>query len=328
MSPLLKLTSALLFGTIVYWLYPATREEQASREPVRLSRAAISAHYGPSLAVPGHLPNALVPPAAPGMFSLNQDGALIVDPAVAYKLDILLAQLPERATLQEMQRVEERVKAGLPDDAAREAVDLLRRYAAYRNAETELELSARRDGTTAETLLGQLIALRRTHLGPAVADAMFASREAQAMFGIQSVRIQADPALNGKEKRQRIESLRQSLPAEANALDEDAAGTRAVHALEEEVEVLRQRGTPESEVWQMRLRALGPEGARHITEMEKQRLEWERRYQVFMQQKNVLLAGTIPPQQKQEAVEALMRRHYAEHEINIVRAYDRWDAQK
>jgi lipase chaperone LimK len=72
------------------------------------------------------------------------------------------------------------------------------------------------------------------------------------------------------------------MPADA-AVQE--SGTQATHALEEPVAVLRQRGAPETEVWALRQQTLGTEAAQTVVDMETQKLQWERRYRDFVQQK-------------------------------------------
>ena len=78
----------------------------------------------------------------------------------------------------------------------------------------------------------------------------------------------------------------------------------------------------------LRERQLGVEGAQHLHDMESQKNQWDQRFQEFSRQKNVILSAAISEQQKQENVEALLRQHYTQQEIDTARAYDRGNSPR
>lgn len=324
MKPISQFAVALLIGAVAYLLHPSDEEAQKTEASAPLRPTAGSA--GPSFALPDA---SQYPPLAPQrarFFELDRNGELLIDSTTPAKLDVLLSELPERAGWRELQPIEEHVKESLPDAAAQKAVRILNGYIALRKAEATLDMQPRAAGLAgAEAMLNALVALRRAHLGQQVADAMFSLQEAQARFGIQSARIEADAGLSARDKSARIDALQKALPPGAELPDE---ATQAARAVEEQVVLLRQRGASESEIWQLRQQSRGTEEAQFITEMEAQQLQWERRYHDYLQQKNMILATSQSEQQKQQQIDALLRKHYSDQEIATARAYDRGIGQK
>jgi lipase chaperone LimK len=264
-------------------------------------------------------------PARKAVFELAQDGTPQVDAMTQARLDVLLSGMPETLTLQDKQRLQEAVKAGLPADAQAHAVQILDAYMAYRDAERNLEVHARNvGGVKPEDMREQLVALRRKHMGEQLAGAMFAAQEAQERLGIAVARIDAAPDLSPSEKWARIDALQRTMPTEATAQGQDKAdvGMLTVYALDSQVAALRQAGAPETEVWKLRQETLGPEDAQAITEMETQQTQWVRRYKAFSEQKRMALSTGLAAEQVQATTEALLRQHYAEQELDTARAYD------
>lgn len=134
--------------------------------------------------------------AVPRLFDIDTNGNLVITPDMTVRLDVLLAETPVHASPQEMQRVEDIAIAGLPPSASQEALIVLRGYRAYRNAEAELIQSAASESQTASgTMFERLIALRRLHLGPRTAEAMFGQQERQARLDMEQSRVEISPEI-------------------------------------------------------------------------------------------------------------------------------------
>ncbi|OGB21446.1 MAG: hypothetical protein A3I66_18120 [Burkholderiales bacterium RIFCSPLOWO2_02_FULL_57_36] len=320
MKPTPALALALMAIGMAYILYPAGKDEESPTSPATVRSAAAAAQFGPGTLPAASHGSPLQPGGVP-IFAIGPNGELIINSSVMVGLDVLLAQLPEHPSRNDLARLEERCKEGLPDHAARDAHRFLHAYIAYRKAESEIEAQPHNaDTTTAEARLNLTIALRRAHFGAQVADALFAAGEAQSRFGIQATRIQADPNLSKFEKSTRLEALRKTI-SEEGALEKDESA-QAQQLMERQVALLRGRGAPESEVQQLRQQSLGAQEAQIISDMETQQAEWERRYQAFLQQKNAILSTGMSEQNRQENVDALLRRHYKAEEMQNARAYD------
>jgi lipase chaperone LimK len=329
-----KFAAAAIIGALAYLMYPSEERPQ-SADRGSASHAPGVDNLGSIFAAPAvsRNPAVSVAPTMPQatLFDVDSNGELILDARTLPKLDILLGSLPPNPGRTDMQRVEEAALAGLPATAQAKALRALHGYIAYRKAEEELGAAQAEPGSDPmksaikpEQALEQVIALRRQHLGKEVADALFAVQEAQAKFDLEIARIEADPTLTGHDKAKRIAALRKAVPPE---IAHHGAESPEGESVEEKVALLRQGGGAEADVQRLRKQYLGEEGAREIGEMESQKNEWERRYQAFAQQKNALLATASSERQKQQGVEALLRQHYTEEEIETARAYDRGNRQ-
>jgi lipase chaperone LimK len=302
-----------------YLLYPSGPDEPLPTPPAYIGPAVAAAQFGPGLAMSNTAGHSAAPARTP-VFAVDRNGELILGPDTTIALDVLLTQFPERPDREDMARLEGRIKEGLRDRAARDAERFLRAYLAYRKGEAEIEAQPR--AATSEAVLEQIIALRRQHFGAQLADALFAAREEQSRFDIQAARIKADPVMNFQEKTARLEALRTKMHGAAVLEEDKSAGSQALRATAQQVALLRERGAPESEIRQLRERALGPGDAQFLSDMETQQAEWEQRYQAFRQQKAAILNAATGEQTKWQSVEALLRRHYKEEEIQNARAYD------
>lgn len=323
----MKLTPTIILlmvtAGLAYLIYPSDKGKQPARESVHIQPAAAAPYLGPSLAVPTPAQYAPVQSTGPSVFALGPNGELIVDAGTASRLDVLLAQLPERPSSEDLRPLEDNAKKGLPDAAARDAVRIVHAYIDYRKSEAEFEAQPRKPNqATAEATLDQIIALRRAYLGAPVADALFAASEAQSRFSIQSTRINADSNLSAQEKSARIDALRKTMPQGVVPEEDHDPALMALRTTEQQVAMRRERGASEAEIMQLRQQTRGTEDAQFIADMEAQKFEWERRYQAFSQQKIAILNSGMSAQDKQANIEALLRRHYKEEEIQTARAYD------
>ncbi|HYD60839.1 MAG TPA: lipase secretion chaperone [Noviherbaspirillum sp.] len=327
--PIAPLAAATAMAAVAYLLYPPSNEGAL---PGGAQEPQIVTLFDPLLARPVVTEHA--PPSSPQtpqtpMFDLSEDGRLLPGPHTAEELDVLLAQLPENPDQTALQRLESRITEGLPVEAKTSAVHILHAYLRYRKAEAEFE--SRRENTegmTAEERFRNLVALRRQHLGPEVASALFSASEVQAWHGIQVLRIEADGTLDTRQKNARLAALENALPDAVVDMMGDDADTRAVRATEREVASLRERGASEEEIKQFRTQALDEDALQAISAMEAQQVEWARRYESFRQQAAPIHAAGISEPLKQQHVDALLRQHYKEHEVQAARAYDQAAGQR
>ncbi|HEY0845687.1 MAG TPA: lipase secretion chaperone [Noviherbaspirillum sp.] len=307
------------------------------QEPVRLT-AGDAPHTAGSLYANPFSTGAHAAPVQPDtqpavagetVFAVGSNGELFLDADTRSRLDVLIGALPAAATRYEIQAMEASALVGLPPQARQKAARLLDGYLRYQKAEAELNAAfANEAGSGTEQMLDKLAALRRQYLGAEAADAFFAEHEAQERYHTQLVRLEADGALTAREKLARIEAMQRELPATADGLQGDLATARASWALEQGVAELRQQGAPEDRVRQLREQYVGADGAKSISEMESQKLEWQQRQYAFSQQREAIARMNLSEQQKQERIEALLSQIYSAEEIPAARAFHQLQAQR
>lgn len=272
---------------------------------------------------PGAMTDASVPQQARSvsahMFVVDRHGKLIVNDNTKSALDVLLAELPANPSPIDLEKLRTTLVEDLSSDVAGKIATLMQRYLEYRKAESALAVEVQSEKIIdAKEAFTKTMALRRSFFDAETAQALFGVQEALALYDIETTRIQADAKLGADQKSRRIKALREALPAEvAVVLLEPDDSVQ----LQEQVAALRQRGATENDVLQLRQQTLGIEGAKAVSEMEVQKNEWERRFQAYLQQKNLIMLSPTNPAQKQQQIEALLRQHYSEEEVPAVKAY-------
>jgi len=126
-------------------------------------------------------------PSFHAVFLIGADGGLVVDLVARERIDSLIA---ETSTGEE---AEARIVQGLTEAQARQARSVLAAYRAYLQAEADLLAAPRRreDAAAAQALEDRLVALRRFHLGEAVALAFFGAQERRTRMAIEAVKARA-----------------------------------------------------------------------------------------------------------------------------------------
>lgn len=188
------------------------------------------------------------------LFELGFAGGLVIDQDTRVALEILMADMADPPTAQDMQRIEDALRQGLPAREAAQAVGLLRSYRSY-VGDIEQQISPRGIPANVQemnALFDDMAAVRLKHFDPATADALFGAHEAYARYSMEASFIEQDPGLDGPARQARLDRLREQLPPQVKALvpalspqmaqlEQDIAQARRDGATEAQVEVLRQQ---------------------------------------------------------------------------------------
>jgi lipase chaperone LimK len=255
------------------------------------------------------------------LLELGVAGDLSVDMHTRSALDLLLASLGPDPSAADLQRLEEQLRRSMPDEAATQAMALVRRYDGYQRA-ARADAAAQRPPATPEemqALLDKSAALRRQHFDDTTARALFGAEEAQTRLDLAMNAVQADPRLSPQEKAAQIQALRESAPRDLPGLQ---APVPAAHIeMETRIAALRQQGASPEQIEQVRRHYLGDDAARSLAESEAQAAQWEARYQAYAAQKKAILAAA--PSDMASQLESALRQHFTEEELAAARAYDR-----
>ncbi len=254
------------------------------------------------------------------LLELGVAGDLNVDMHTRSALDILLASIDAESGEAGLQRLDEALRRTMPDEAATQAMALVRRYEAYRRADTALSAAAAPSSPeAARELLERTHALRRQHFDDTTARALFGVEEELTRIDLEIHAVDTNPALTPQEKAAQIAALRERVPRDLPGLQ--SPEPVAHQAMEREIAALREQGAPQSQIDALRARHLGSEAAQALGEMEAQRAQWEARYQAYLQQKKGIVAAA--PSDMAAQLDAALREHFKEEELEAARAYDR-----
>lgn len=159
---------------------------------------------------------------------LDENGDVVLNETAQTVLE--QAFLDARSTMNEEQLAELKtmIEAGLGGQAGEQAVEIADKFYRYSNAYREISdtLAVRPDPDSLRNDYDQIARLRRTHLGPELADQLYAREEQMTRYTLEVMAIQADEDLTPeqrKEKQQEVASRYPEAMPNGGKTDEDAS---------------------------------------------------------------------------------------------------------
>jgi lipase chaperone LimK len=222
-------------------------------------------------------------------------------------------------------RIQSEIARRLAPDAAREAVALLDRYLLYRARVRTLATSDVPEDSDLDARLATLVAVRREVLGADAAEAFFAEEEADARRLLEARRITNDTSLTPEERTARIEAVfaeaEAALPADVR---EARAATRLATTLRGAEAEIRARGGDDAEVAALRERLAGPEAAKRLADLDRERGVWQGRVAAFRTERDRLANDPqLAPDTRTAAIARLLDESFTPAERRRVEALDR-----
>lgn len=295
-------------------------EPSGQAEPSGLARAASA--LAPVLAArsdgppPAALPTSLDGSEPDGAVAADAAGHLIVDRELRRLFDYFLAATGEEPLATLRARIVGTLTRRLPETAAREAIAILDRYLAYREA---VRQSTPARDPAAE--LDRLHDLRRELFSPDVARAFFADEEAAIHAALARQDVLHDRSLSPAERERRIAGIDAQLPAAVRAAR--AAAMQPLDQMKRDA-AMRAAGASEADITAARTAALGAEAAVRLAELDRAHAAWQARLDQFHAQRAALLADpSVDPAERQRRVDDLLARSFTPAERLRVEAIDR-----
>jgi lipase chaperone LimK len=283
-----------------------------SPRPVR----AASAEAEPPAALPGSLAGT----EPDGAIRADDAGHLVIDLELRRLFDHFLIATGEEPLAAIRARIVAALHARLPPTAEAEAIAILDRYLAYRDAARRLSPpSDPRAG------LGQLHDLRTRMFAPEVARAFFADEEAATYAALDRRDAMLDPALPPAERERRLAEIDARLPAAVR--EARAAATAPIDELNRE-QAMRAAGATDAQIAAARTDALGPEAAARLADLDRARAAWDARLAQFRAARAALLADPrLDDAERSRRIEELLASSFTAQERIRVEALDRIAAQ-
>lgn len=211
--------------------------------------------------------------------------------------------------------VEKQIAAQLDGAAAAlEALDVWRRYAAYRQALAALaplSTTASAGGLDLDALQSQLdrhVSLASRTLGGEWSEAFFGADWRRARYTIERWRIVRDATLTEAQKSARLGALVESLPPDERAAVE--GGQRARAAVETIAKLEQQGGSIEA-LRAQATQALGPQAAERIVKMRRENDAWRTKYAGYAAQRARIEAMALSPAERDAQIEGLRKRAFS-----------------
>jgi lipase chaperone LimK len=202
-------------------------EPTAAAQPGRM--ASEHAEGSPGMKQPIDLMGLKVDAAR--LFEIGYAGGLTIDGRTRETLEILLSNLPEEPSADDIERLEWTLRDGLPAADAQKAIALFHGYRAYlkdmRGEYLRLGIPANRE--EAQAFFAQMEAVQRRHFGADTAEAVFGDELRHSRLVMEASFVAQDASLSPEERLARLRALRAQLPPELqdSIPDEAAAAARA-----------------------------------------------------------------------------------------------------
>jgi lipase chaperone LimK len=289
----------------------------AGLPPVHVPAPATARRDVGDVAPPEALPGSLEGTEADGALEADATGHLVITIELRRLFDHFLAASGEEPIATMRGRILAVLRARLPAVAAAEAIEILDRYLAYRDAARALVPPSSEPAAG----LAQVHDLRARMFSPAVAQAFFAEEEAAIYAALARRDLLADPGLPAAERERRLAEIDARAPAAVRAAR--AAATAPLDEMNREA-ALRATGASDQQIAAARTAALGADAAARLAELDRAHAAWDARLARFRAERAAVLADSrLDDAERSRRIDDLLARSFTAAERIRVEALDR-----
>lgn len=269
-----------------------------------------------------------------GLIRVDEHGNLIVDTEFKSFMDYFLSSVGQVTPEDALQRMRLHFYKQLPEQAAIQAMDVLKNYLAFKehsfdalaqpidSDRTEYDNHYRYDKL--QQGLQTLYDLRRTHFGEEMAHALFIDDEAYAQYTLTNMKTDLDPSLSIAERQQIKDLAKAQLPEEmASIIKQQEDQAKAMQAY---TDLLDQNPTVE----QMRDFAFSTFDSEHaqaiVSDYESQ-LVIKQKYNHFHEEQQRIINQGLDARTQQQAIQAIALEIFTADEYSMVQAWQMAEQQ-
>ena len=255
----------------------------------------------------------------PADLVMDGEGQLIVNSSTRAILEYFLSLSGELPDEKIRQLIQQWAKDNASSRAASDLLALLDRYNDYRQRYASGDFAASAESDIADKL-NQRRQWREQIFG-ADAAALFADEDRYDNFSLQRQDILTSD-MSDAEKERAMETRLASLPAH---LADQYRQQQALQHLQDTEQSIEKTGGNSADRFAYHQQAFGDEAALRLQSLSQKRQEWQQRYQDYATQRDRILLSGLVGDDKQQQLEQLRARLFAETEQQRVAALDRLD---
>lgn len=257
-----------------------------------------------------------------GKLTLDDRNHLVIDRQLRYWIDYYLSALGE-LDLAEIKRMMEIRINHLPSPGREQALDLLERYLGYKEALAGFDntaVSSELSGTDEynESALSDLKMrfdwqkrLRREWMTPETVSAFWYQDEIIDDYVLKKL-ITAGDYNNDSEKQDAQDKLFETLPEEQQIFRREISKPSI---LSDQVSELREQGSSEGEIRQVRISTVGEEATKRLEKLDQQRAIWNQRIKEYTDFREELSSHKgLDAVSKQDALDDYAQKHFSSAE--------------
>lgn len=145
---------------------------------------------------------------------LDENGNVVINEAAQTVLEQAFFNARSNMNEQQLAELKKMIEAGLGGQAGEQAVEIADKFYRYSNAFREISdtLAVRTNPDSLRNDYEQIARLRRTHLGPELADQLYAREEQLTRYTLDVMAIQADPKLTPEQRKDKQQELAARYP--------------------------------------------------------------------------------------------------------------------
>ena len=309
------LTLALLYAGLGWWQGGAVAEA-----PVAEAATPASTTFAPSMQ--GTVPDGDAR-ALSGQMPGQSGGALAYG-ELRRMFDYYLSAVGEQSIESITQEIHRAIDQNVSPSQVLGAKRLLGRYLEFKRALVDLEKNLQLEGTGVQAIR------QRFHAMQDLRASIFSAEEEQGLFGFEDandmdslarLEIHQNTALSASQKRDQLAVLDAALPA---ALRADREAPRVVIQVEQTAQTMRANGASDDDIYRMRAKALDPQAAVRLAEVDREEKAWKDRIAVYLNERSKVLKtqADAPESERQNALAQLQQSQFSEEERRRLAAYE------
>lgn len=254
------------------------------------------------------------------LIAVDEHGQLVLDEVALISLRRAFDEFGELEDDTTRQQLLLYIEAGLAGITGQQAAGIVNDYFSYRQARRQLESQWQRQGEPdPRSRLEALADLRRRHLGHTVATQLFGGEEAHHRYLLALTELRKNSALTAAERQTAESTLRQEL--RAGLLLVDDRGTTAVDQLRNDQSQWQALGLSDDTRGYLREQTLGLVSARGLAVDPPAREDWQRRYDQFYRQRQLILESGLPEADKRRQIDEAVRLYFSTAELDAAAQY-------
>jgi lipase chaperone LimK len=274
----------------------AARPPLAPPRPRAIARSAVQSTAPAAETLPASLRGT----TEDGALAADDEGDLVVGPAVLRLFDYYLSATGEESPAAIRARIVAAIHRRLPGErAAGQAETLLDTYLAYREATRRL--TSRDDDPAAR--LDELGSLRRRMFGAEIAEKLFGQEERAMAAAIERRRVAEDATLSREDRDRRLSELTAKLPPDVQRARAEL--TRPLRERAEE-ESLRAAGASDDDIRLYRVENDGEEAEGRLAALDQGRAAWRARLDAYRAARAGIEASQPDPALRGAALQQLL----------------------
>lgn len=310
------LTLALLYAGLGWW-----QGEAATEAPAAETAPPASAAFAPSMqgTVPdGDFRTAVAGPA-PG-----HTGGPLAYAELRRLFDYYLSAVGEQSIESITQEIHRAIEQNVAAPQVPGAKRLLGRYLEFKRALVDLEKIPTLEGPGVQAIRQRFAAmqdLRARIFSAEEEQGLFGFEDANDMDALARLEIHQNTALSASQKRDQLAVLDAALPA---ALRADREAPRVVIQVEQTAQTMRANGASDDDIYRMRAKALDPQAAVRLAEVDREEKAWQDRIAVYLSERSKVLKtqADAPESERQTALNLLQQSQFTEEERRRLAAYE------